>query len=438
MPVERIDDPAQLAVARLTALLPQDCVRGTALAQAHGESRPLATRSGLGNGIGGGALGPYAADVPAEPGHAHCCPPRAASCATVSSSASGSLISRTRCSGSETSARPPTAPPLGSSAPACGLLRRPNWVPSPGLAHPGGDWRELARGPPRRAGRGDRPMGVAGVVADGLTGYSPGRRLTREHASQNVVSRAANEPDQSRVRLIVTANYDAADRPGLPRCAPPRPRLRRLAGPSAFDGWAGFGARHGVLLVIAVRHWAAITGSAIGVVIPTAGLVFPPGTCRVGRGTARAGGLGQRRRDRGGDVARACARRRAASPGWTSSWSSVARGGVRHGRSQAPSALRRGELGPATTIAVLGARLAGGGRPTCGPPTARFTAAPSGQLRRRGPDRQRRRSRTPPPRPRHLPRLARLGAAAAALTTGCLTPRAGAPIPPGRRRPGGA
>src|ERR1700744_6391212 len=57
------------------------------------------------------------------------------------------------------------------------------------------------------------------LLADGLTGHSPGRRLTRERASQNVVSPAPAlaSPDQAhataapsrRIRLIVTANYDA-------------------------------------------------------------------------------------------------------------------------------------------------------------------------------------------------------------------------------------
>src|ERR1700754_1240433 len=64
------------------------------------------------------------------------------------------------------------------------------------------------------------------VLADAVTGRSPGRRLTRERASQNVVSRvatpagdataasAAATPAPGRVRLIVTANYDAG-RTGL-------------------------------------------------------------------------------------------------------------------------------------------------------------------------------------------------------------------------------
>src|SRR5207302_10490092 len=57
-------------------------------------------------------------------------------------------------------------------------------------------------------------LGVAllSVIVDALTGCSPGRRLTAEHASQNVVAvpptkRANSSP---RVHLILTANYDAA------------------------------------------------------------------------------------------------------------------------------------------------------------------------------------------------------------------------------------
>lgn len=48
------------------------------------------------------------------------------------------------------------------------------------------------------------------IAADALTGVSPGRRLTPERASQNVVAvRRAAADDAKPVRLIVTANYDA-------------------------------------------------------------------------------------------------------------------------------------------------------------------------------------------------------------------------------------
>jgi hypothetical protein len=50
-------------------------------------------------------------------------------------------------------------------------------------------------------------VALLSVVADVMTGFSPGRRLSPERASQNVVSTA--DDDERRVRLIVTANYDA-------------------------------------------------------------------------------------------------------------------------------------------------------------------------------------------------------------------------------------
>jgi hypothetical protein len=51
------------------------------------------------------------------------------------------------------------------------------------------------------------------VIADAATGRSPGRLLTPQRASQNVVATTAGE-DTDRVRLIITANYDAG-RSGL-------------------------------------------------------------------------------------------------------------------------------------------------------------------------------------------------------------------------------
>lgn len=76
---------------------------------------------------------------------------------------------------------------------------------------------------------------LVAILFDGLTGVSPGRRLTRERASQNVVSPAPARPEagpagpdpdpdpEPEVRLIVCANYDAG-RMGLVH----RPLLRRL------------------------------------------------------------------------------------------------------------------------------------------------------------------------------------------------------------------
>jgi hypothetical protein len=121
------------------------------------------------------------------------------------------------------------------------------------------------------------------VVGDAVTGHSIGRRLTREHASQNVVSpapAATATAAERRVRLIVTANYDAG-RTGLAyrnRLRAPAARGKRLVGGGRLTpgwlGWLGI-AMVWLLVVAAVRHGGA-SGSPIGVIqlIPTAGLVI--------------------------------------------------------------------------------------------------------------------------------------------------------------------
>jgi hypothetical protein len=131
-------------------------------------------------------------------------------------------------------------------------------------------------------------VALISILADWLTGRSPGRRLTPERASQNVVSRPLvadlppADPDAGeRLRLIVTANYDAgrADlvhrswlrrATGLPR---------RLAGDGRFiPGWLGWLViAHVWLLVVAVlRHGSSGTSPAVGILqlIPTVVLVL--------------------------------------------------------------------------------------------------------------------------------------------------------------------
>lgn len=116
------------------------------------------------------------------------------------------------------------------------------------------------------------------VIADGLSGYSPGRRLTREHASQNVVSRAPSPPDETRVRLIVTANYDAG-RTGLAHrgwLRGPAARFKRLSGPLS-PGWTGWLViLMACLVAVAVVRHGGAEGTPIGVVqlVPTAALVL--------------------------------------------------------------------------------------------------------------------------------------------------------------------
>lgn len=114
------------------------------------------------------------------------------------------------------------------------------------------------------------------LAVDALTGVSLGRRLTFEHASQNVVSPA---PETGRrVRLIVTANYDAG-RMGLVHRRALRAtaaRLRTGAGPAALGWLAWLAITFAWLLVTAVLRNGGHTGQALGVaqLIPTAALIL--------------------------------------------------------------------------------------------------------------------------------------------------------------------
>jgi hypothetical protein len=278
------------------------------------------------------------------------------------------------------------------------------------------------------------------VIADGLTGRSPGRRLTRERASQNVVSRAPGpagpgSDGPASVRLIVPANYDAG-RTGLAYrtwLRAPAARVRRLAGPLSL-GWMGCLALAMVwLLVIAVLRHQGAGGTPIAVVqlVPTAGMVlglallldlagapFGPAASDNGAGTGVAMSL-VRALD-------------AAPPRWLDVELVLQGAGEagmvglkRHLRS------RRGELRPATTI-VLGVAAAGGGRPTWWASDgtllhlrtfrrlrglAAETLTATGTATARRPHRGRGTAPAWPARARRLP----------ALTIGCLDPRGLAP-----------
>jgi hypothetical protein len=116
------------------------------------------------------------------------------------------------------------------------------------------------------------------VLADAVLGISPGRRLTPERASQNVVSPPPGGPNRESVQLVLTANLDAGGtglvhRPALRRASA---RLRTLAGGRA-PGWAAW-----LSLLIA---WTLATGLvrveggksgalAVAQIIPTLGLVI--------------------------------------------------------------------------------------------------------------------------------------------------------------------
>ncbi len=121
-------------------------------------------------------------------------------------------------------------------------------------------------------------IALVSVCSDALTGISPGRRLTPERASQNVVSHFGGQPRP--VRLIITANYDAG-RTGLAYRPGPRSfaaRLRQLAGDGALTpGWLGWLAlSFAWLIIVAALRWGGATGTPIGVaqLLPTAALVL--------------------------------------------------------------------------------------------------------------------------------------------------------------------
>jgi hypothetical protein len=88
---------------------------------------------------------------------------------------------------------------------------RPNW-PLAHLWHVGlalaGSLVAVASA---RAGAAMLLVALVSIVADALTGISPGRRLTPERASQNVVAIASApaRTDENALHLIITASYDA-------------------------------------------------------------------------------------------------------------------------------------------------------------------------------------------------------------------------------------
>ena len=121
-------------------------------------------------------------------------------------------------------------------------------------------------------------VALLSVVADELFGLSPGRRLTFEHATQNVVGLPIGGPDGDATRLIITASYDAGRlglvyRDGVRAFAH---RLRKLTGGRA-PGWlAWFSLSLVWLLAIAILRFEGSRGSTIGALqlIPTVALVL--------------------------------------------------------------------------------------------------------------------------------------------------------------------
>ena len=124
-------------------------------------------------------------------------------------------------------------------------------------------------------------IALGSIVSDEGTGISLGRRLTPEHASQNVVATAARtkpEAPGANTPLIITANYDAGRtalvyRDPLRRSAA---ELRNLAGPAALGWLAWLSIAIAWLLAVAiVRTSVHQSSTALGLIQlpPTIALV---------------------------------------------------------------------------------------------------------------------------------------------------------------------
>lgn len=159
---------------------------------------------------------------------------------------------------------------------------RPNWA----LAHA---WHvglglagSLASVSSPRVGGALILVAVLSLIVDDLTGYSLGRRLTPERASQNVIASRdpyrTDETQDPRIRLIITANYDAGRTGMIYRdwLRTPAARIRR-ATKGFLPGWLGWVALALVwLLITAVLRLEGSKGTAIGAVqfVPTVVLVL--------------------------------------------------------------------------------------------------------------------------------------------------------------------
>ena len=119
-------------------------------------------------------------------------------------------------------------------------------------------------------------VAILSVIADAATGFSPGRRLTPERASQNVV--VDGGADDEHVRLIVTANYDAG-RVGLAyrdRLRAVCARLRGVTG-GLSPGWLGWLVIGLVwLLAVAILRLEGTRGTTAGIaqLVPTVALMI--------------------------------------------------------------------------------------------------------------------------------------------------------------------
>ncbi len=153
-------------------------------------------------------------------------------------------------------------------------------------------------------------VALGSTLADATLGISPGRRLTPEHASQNVLASQAPTPQdpqaQATTRLIVTANYDAGRaaliyRDPLRRTAASLRRLTGGAGPG-WQAWLSIGIAWPLAIAI-VRmtqtHPAGVLGAlqlpptvalvlALALLLEAAGAAYGPAAGDNGTGVATA------------------------------------------------------------------------------------------------------------------------------------------------------
>jgi hypothetical protein len=125
-------------------------------------------------------------------------------------------------------------------------------------------------------------VALLSLIADERLGMSAGRRLTREHASQNVVATPRATPttgaDPNTVHLIITANYDAgrtalAYRDWL-RVPTAKVQSRMKGRAPGWLAWVAIALTW--LLVVAILRVEGDRHGAIGAVqlVPTVGLVL--------------------------------------------------------------------------------------------------------------------------------------------------------------------
>ncbi len=159
-------------------------------------------------------------------------------------------------------------------------------------------------------------VALVSTLADATIGISPGRRLSPEHASQNVLASHAPTPQdtqaQGTTRLIVTANYDAGRtalvyRDPLRRTAAWLRRLTGGAGPG-WQAWLSIGIAWPLAIAI-IRMTQTQPANALGALQlpPTVALVLALALLLEAAGAGYGPGAG----DNGTGVATAIALTRA-------------------------------------------------------------------------------------------------------------------------------